>query len=490
MSGCHTLEKHATVEFMKLPLLHLATVLGLFSQSDIVISQVYGGGGNTGATLRNDFIELLDRGISPQDLTGWSVQYAPASGLNWQVTPLRGTIAPGRYYLVQEAAGAGGTQSLPTPDAVGDIAMSATAAKVALVRPDGSIAGLVGYGAADQAEGAPTRAPSNTTAILRRGGGCIDTGDNLNDFQVVAPQPRNSASPPVDCLAGPAAIGFLPISQVQGRGSESAFVGQVVETRGIVTARRSNGFYIQSTREDDDGDPTTSEGLFVFTSSAPPNNVARGDLVRVTGTVAEFRPAADPQSLPVTELIDPTTAVESFGHPLPEPVDLSRDLEPLEGMRVRTSRLRSVSATSATLDERNWSSSDSGIFFAVPEGSPRPIRGTSDTEPLRVDTAASEGSQRISTGAGALFEPITGVLDYGARTWTILADPGSAVPQPASGPKPVVAPTTLEFGIANLNLRRFFDTFDDPSTADVALTPDAYDRRLETTARAIRDLLR
>lgn len=40
---------------------------------DIVISQVYGGGGNSGATYTNDFIELFNRGISPVSLAGWSV---------------------------------------------------------------------------------------------------------------------------------------------------------------------------------------------------------------------------------------------------------------------------------------------------------------------------------------------------------------------------------------------------------------------------------
>jgi hypothetical protein len=37
----------------------------------VVISQVYGGGGNAGATLRNDFIELYNRGAVPVSLNGW-----------------------------------------------------------------------------------------------------------------------------------------------------------------------------------------------------------------------------------------------------------------------------------------------------------------------------------------------------------------------------------------------------------------------------------
>src|SRR4051812_25296245 len=79
----------------------------------IVISQVYGGGGNAGTTLTNDFIEIYNRGASPVNLTGMSVQYASAAGISWQVTNLSGTLQPGKYYLIQELAGAGGTTPLP-----------------------------------------------------------------------------------------------------------------------------------------------------------------------------------------------------------------------------------------------------------------------------------------------------------------------------------------------------------------------------------------
>src|SRR4051794_10638611 len=76
---------------------------------DIVISQVYGGGGNSGATLRNDFIELFNRGATAVDITGWSIQYASSAGSSWSRTNLTGSIQPGQYYLIQEAAGTGGT---------------------------------------------------------------------------------------------------------------------------------------------------------------------------------------------------------------------------------------------------------------------------------------------------------------------------------------------------------------------------------------------
>ena len=180
--------------------------------TSIVISQVYGGGGNSGSTFRNDFIELFNRGTTSVSLTGWSVQYAAAAGTSWQVTALSGSIAPGQYYLVQEAQGAVGTTNLPTPDDSGTISMSATAGKVALVNttpaltgtcPTGtSIIDFVGFGTtANCFEGSgPTPAPSNTAAELRAVGGCTETDNNASDFATGAPNPRNTSSPLNTCV--------------------------------------------------------------------------------------------------------------------------------------------------------------------------------------------------------------------------------------------------------------------------------------------------
>ena len=170
---------------------------------DIVISQVYGGGGNSGATLTNDFVELYNLGTAAIDVTGWSVQYASSSGSSWQKTALAGTIQPGHYYLVQEAAGSGGTQSLPTPDALGTIAMSASSGKVALVSNGTTLSGtcpsavvdFVGYGSANCSETSPAPGLSNISADLRKGGGSQDTDDNSADFTAGTPTPRNSVWP-------------------------------------------------------------------------------------------------------------------------------------------------------------------------------------------------------------------------------------------------------------------------------------------------------
>lgn len=205
--------------------------------ANLVISQVYGGGNNSGAPYRNDFIEIFNRGTTTVNfaVTNYSVQYASvgtgASGnFGTNKTDLTsGTVAPGQYFLIQEAGGATNGIALPTPDAIGSITMSNTSGKVALVvgttalpvvtcpGDDGSspfnpnnsvIADFVGYGdAAGTAghcyEGAgPAPAPSNTTADFRKAGGCLDTDQNATDFLVSVPAPRNTASPPNDCSGG------------------------------------------------------------------------------------------------------------------------------------------------------------------------------------------------------------------------------------------------------------------------------------------------
>jgi endonuclease G len=187
------------------------------ASSSIVISQVYGGGGNSGAVFKHDFVELFNRGTTVVDLTGWSVQYTSATGTAWASTSLSGTIKPGQYFLVQQGAGTGGTAALPTPDTTGTINLNATAGKVALVTTALPLAGacpvgpslpdFVGYGNATACfEGSgPTPSLSNTTAAKRTGNGCLDTDINAANFSADAPSPRNSGAPVNLCPTGDAA---------------------------------------------------------------------------------------------------------------------------------------------------------------------------------------------------------------------------------------------------------------------------------------------
>lgn len=495
----------------------------------IVLSQVYGGGGNSGATLKNDFIELFNRGTTSVDVSGWSVQYASAAGTTWQVTTLSGSIQPGRYYLVQEAAGAGGTVDLPTPDAVGSISMSATAAKVALVNNSTALSGscpstagiidLIGYGSASCAEGSPAPSLSNTTAALRASNGCVDSDDNSADFATGAPNPRNSASPFNDCQQQPPSVA---INQIQGTGSSSPLVGQTVTTTGVVTARKSNGFFIQTPDAETDADLFTSEGLFVFTSTTPPSAASVGNLVSVAGPVNEFIPSSDPNSPSLSEISGSVTvSLISAGHPLPaatvltavdtDPAGSIEQLERFEGMRVQVSSLTAIAPTDGFVSEPNATSTSNGIFFAVVTGVARPLREPgvelpdplppgspccvprfdANPERLRVDSDGQTGAAALEVTTGVTITNVVGVLDYGSRTYTILPDPGT--PPSLSGnvsSLPVPDPAADELTISSINLERFFDTTNDPATSDPVLTQTAFDNRLNKISLHIRNILR
>jgi hypothetical protein len=316
--------------------------------AEIKISQVYGGGGNAGTTFTHDFIELFNPGPTTVNLAGWSVQYQSAAGTGaWQVTPLSGSIAPGGYYLIQEATGGGGTIPLPAPDATGTIAMAAGAGKVALTSTTTPFTGscptcaidLVGYGStASCFEGAgPTGPLSNTTAALRKRGGCFDSDNNNIDFSVSSPTPRNTASTSNSC-----APLSLSIHDIQGNGSATPYAGQFVSTNGVVTALKNNGFFLQNFVANYDADDNTSEALFVFTSGAP--GVAVGDTVGVLGTATEFFNLTQIEST-----LPGDVSVTSSGNTLPAAVTLTTtildaagtfdQLERFEGMRLHADAL-------------------------------------------------------------------------------------------------------------------------------------------------------
>ncbi|KXK14178.1 MAG: endonuclease/exonuclease/phosphatase [Chloroflexi bacterium OLB14] len=184
--------------------------------TNVVISQVYGGGGNSGAPYTNDFVELFNLSTTNTvSLNGWSIQYASASGITWTLTNLSGSLLPGQYYLIQLASAGSNGSPLPTPDATGTTVMSASAGKVALVNSttpltgvgcpfDSSVIDFVGYGTtAGCYEGANyAPAPSNINADIRIANGCTDTDNNNTDFIATIPTPRNTNSMGFICGVG------------------------------------------------------------------------------------------------------------------------------------------------------------------------------------------------------------------------------------------------------------------------------------------------
>ncbi|MFE5940784.1 lamin tail domain-containing protein [Streptomyces sp. NPDC056470] len=310
-----------------------------------LISEVYGGGGNAGALLTHDFIELANAGSNAYDLSGFSVQYLPGSpsaSSKWSVTPVNGSIAPGGRFLIQEAAGSAGTTPLPTPNAAGNIAMGASSGTVALVSgttaltcltaadcaADSRVVDLVGYGSAVVRDGSPATGANNTTGVARFQG-LPDTDSNETDFTAESPSPVNTAGETSGGGdgGGPTEPGATRIHDIQGTTRLSPLNGQTVSgVPGIVTGVRtagSKGYWIQDPEADTDA--RTSEGIFVFTGSAVPT-VKAGDSVLVSGKVSEHRPSSTTQSL--TEITNPTVTVLSPGNALPAAVALGNDTVP------------------------------------------------------------------------------------------------------------------------------------------------------------------
>jgi predicted extracellular nuclease len=463
----------------------------------VVVSQVYGGGGNAGATLRNDFIEIFNRGTSPVSLAGWSVQYNSAAGAgNWQVTPITGTIPAGGYYLIQEAAGAGGTEDLPAPDATGTIAMAAGAGKVALVSTttplngscpvSANIIDQVGYGAATCFEGSgPAPTLTNTTAALRARGGCRDTNDNSVDFSSASPAPRNSASPLRDCSVPPP---FFAISAIQGDGATTPLVGQEVTSSGIVTARKSNGFFMQTPDGSGDSNPATSEGIFVFTGSTP--TVAPGDSVSVVGTAGEF--------FNLTQLsssgIDVT--VLSSGNAVPAAITLTttilnpagpiNQLERFECMRMQAASLVSVAPTNEFGEiftvlpgvARPLREPGIEVSLPLPPGSPCCVpRFDQNPERIMIDTDGLVGSTRVNVTSSVTLSNVIGPLDFTFDDYKITPEVApTAGPNMSATPVPVAS--SNEFTVGSFNLENFF------------LTNGNFADRLNKASLAIRNVMR
>jgi predicted extracellular nuclease len=557
------------------------------ADSDIVISQVYGAGGNgsgaTAALLKNDFIELFNRSNKAISLNGWSVQYASSAGSSWQVTPLTSvTLQPGQFYMVQEAAGAGGTPTTVAADKVGTIPMAAGAGKVALsnsttpltgVAPSGAaVIDVVGYGAANYFEGSgPTGGLGNLTAALRNGDGCTDTDNNSADFTVLAPTPRNSSTIQVcgvpinkpvvaSCpttlavaqgfagdaqlsatdedgivnearitaggVAGISLVGFSPagaaggsagvtlsaaaslavgnypltvqffndqgqdakcpitvkvsglaavtrtIPQIQGSGAASPDANTVQTAEGVVTLKVGTGFFIQD--PNGDGDPTTSDGIFVYTAAAPAN-VQVGQVVRVTGTVSEFTPTGATRSY--TEFKDVSAVVPMGSGPAitPANIELGANLAQYEGMLVRFTRPLTINQAEFLGDRGELTLANGRLEVPTnryPARTPEAYALAASNAagmivlddgifvtPTTIPYIGQDGTVRV----GDTVSELTGVIDFGAIGGggaSFKLQPVSAPVFSRSNPRedaPVLAAGNVK--VASANVLNFFTTF-------------------------------
>lgn len=325
----------------------------------------------------------------------------------------------------------------------------------------------------------------------------------------------------------------MPISEVQGTGNVSPVEGQRVRVTGVVTARISTGFFVQTPDDKKDADLNTSEGIFVFTGgrTEPPAEATAGSLVTVTGDVREFRRESDTLSLTTTELsyrsARDTLEVKSTGAELPRPVLLTPadfkantidELEKYEGMRVTVGEMLVVGPTGGRDDAKTGHYRSDGAFFGVLKALPRPFRelgldirefaSSPDKDKLRRDVPKlpvyddNPEIVRIDTDeqlpeaapldvpASTTLKNLVGVMHYAFGRYTLLTDPDNK-PTASGGIKvaPLPIPTETQFVVAGMNIENFFDDIDDTGIKEDISTPEAFQRRLKKISLAIRELM-
>ena len=475
---------------------------------NLVVSQVYGGGGNTGAPYTHDYIEVFNRGTAAASLDGLSLQYASATGTGHfgassaQLTELPAvTLQPGQYFLVQEAGGATGS-ALPTPDHVDatPIAMGATAGKVALVTGTTSlgcnggstpcdaaararIVDLVGYGAANFFEGSgPAPALSNTTAALRASNGRTDTDDNAADFAAGQPTPRTSgaAPPPPAPLSCTEDLALIPISEVQGTGSTTPKAGQTVEVEGVMTAKRDGlgGFFLQEEAADQDADALTSEGVFV--AGAAPAGATEGDLVRVRGTAGE---SFGKTRISASSTLECATASLPAAAAVEFPLASTTFLERHEGMLVRFPQALVISEyfdydrfgeTVVGVPPNSWERFVTPTAVVEPGADARALAaeyalrritlddgrgGQNPTPAVFPGTVSTPFAQTNGFRGGDTLTDVTGVLDFDFGRYRV--HPTADATYDLRNPRPAQPPAvggTLK--VASFNVLNYFLTLD------------------------------
>ena len=463
---------------------------------------------DTPGTDAAEFIELYDGGVGNTPLDGLTVVLYNGNGdVSYAAFDLDGLVTDATgYFVLGNAAVTGvdlvfaGNTLQNGADAVAlfvgngsnfpnGTAVTGTNLLDAVVYDNGQTddAGLLALLNPGEPQINENGASSGATHSLQRCPNGEGGARNTASYLTLAPTPGAANAP---CPTPPPPAERRSIAEIQGTTDTSPHAGTDVITAGVVTGRKSNGFFLQS--QSPDTDAATSEGIFVFTS-APPHVidggtsrlVAPGDAVEVTGRVVEFRRAADGRPETLTEITGPLTlTLLGRDQPLPAPVDAATilvadapsrvaQLEAYESMLVTIGAVRAVGPTNRF-----------GEFFAVLEGTPRPFRepGIIAGDPLPFDAPAPNSIQRfdgnferimietdeqldgqggrrtpLTVSTGALVGGAWGPLDYAFDEYRIQVD-ASAVLTASGGlaaAVPVPVPAGNEFTIGAANLLNF-----------------------------------
>jgi len=265
-------------------LLACASALGQSTpDSSIRISQIYTRGGEAGAIYQSDFIELFNRGNATVDINGWTLNITTFEGSSTSRIGIRFMsstivpIPPGAHLLFQFTTGGSNGQPVNGDIPVPFISLGSTGGQIALTGkdqtlsldcpaspdPTGAVVDYVGYGSSTCSEGTPAPAPTTTKALVRLGGGCTDTNNNLNDFPLADPNPRNSSSP--FTLCGSSSSSLFNLAAPQFDSFEGAGKATITVTRtGDVSTPATIDYQTADLTATERSDYTTTVGTLRF----------------------------------------------------------------------------------------------------------------------------------------------------------------------------------------------------------------------------------
>jgi predicted extracellular nuclease len=457
-------------------------------------------------TSNNKALEIFNGTGAPVNLAagGYNVQMhfngSPAAGLTINLT---GTVTAGDVYVLAQASA--NAAILAQADQVntsgwfnGDDAVVLRKGTTVI-----DVIGQIGFDPGTEWGAGLTSTADNT---LRRQLSVSEGDTNGSDAFVPANQWIGFATDTFGGLGCHTAAASCPVPppppamlthiwEIQGNGLASPLVGERWRTTGIVSAVFPTGFFIQAPAPGD-GNPDTSDGLFVFLGAQP--TVKTGDEVEATGTVVEF--------FQMTELDvhdgDPID-VKGTGHPIADPVTFNAstpspnqpqsatEMERFEGMLVQvvdgvvsspTNQFgeASVVATSARPFR------EPGILFpGLPDRPDLPV-WDGNPEIFEIDTDLYDPVPHLKMPAGATVTAV-GPLAFSFSDYQIWPTALEVTGAPAAVPVRERAPG--EFTVGGQNFLRLFDLVDDPATSDETPTPALYDLRLNKLSLYVRHSL-
>lgn len=451
--------------------------------AELLLSEVVEGSSN------NKAVEIFNPTGSPVDLSGYSIRmYFNGSSASTLSVPLAGTVAASEAFVLVNGSASDALKAFGDQITSGNWFNGDDV--IALFKGDTAVDVFGQIGVDPGAEWGSGVTGAADASLRRHANVCVGDTDGANPFN---PADQWDGFPidtfadlgthAVDCGGEeepPPTAGCdlenVTIGSVQGTGAASPRAGETVLIEGTVVgdfqAGGFNGYFVQDAG---DGDPATSDGVFVYAPGG--DAVAVGDVVSVVGDVTEFDG--------LTEIAAVDIEVCATGADLPAPTEFSLPASPeqreaLEGMYV------TLPQSLAILEYFEY-----GRYGTIDVGLTRQSTPTATylpTDPRAAALAASNLAERITIDdgrssqnpdpaihpngeeftltntfrGGDLVTDVTGVLDERFGGYVIQPTQGATFE--AANPRPEVPDVGGNLTVSSFNVLNYFTTLDDPNT--------------------------